>query len=158
MANRVNPPKQLVLPQSISENVELKKAFDDRDFILFQLWKRVGGGDDIIDNTEQAITGSNSRVSRNAARIHSLELKDFEIVNTTVGIITDRNQIIICKNTDNIDITLDTQALEEDEVHIKRRDKEVRVIGIIDGLTNKTINIKNYSMHLVFDGIDWSEI
>lgn len=57
MANRVNPPKQLVLPPEIAENPELKKAFDDRDFILFQLWKRVGAGDDIVDSSqEQVIT------------------------------------------------------------------------------------------------------
>ena len=46
--NRVNPPKQLVLPDSIRENLELKKAFDDRDFIMFQMWKRLGGGDDFV--------------------------------------------------------------------------------------------------------------
>lgn len=49
MSNRVNPPKQLVLPQSVSENQDLKKAFDDRDYILFQMWRRMGGGDDVID-------------------------------------------------------------------------------------------------------------
>ena len=26
------------------------------------------------------------------------------------------------------------------------------------GITNKTINVLNYSMHLVFDGTDWSEV
>lgn len=57
MANRVNPPKQLVLPQKIAQDPELKKAFDDRDFILFQLWKRTGAGEDIVDqNQDQIIT------------------------------------------------------------------------------------------------------
>lgn len=57
MTNRVNPPKQLVLPQKIAQDPELKKAFDDRDFILFQLWKRVGGGEDLVDDSlEQVIT------------------------------------------------------------------------------------------------------
>lgn len=46
--NRVNPPKQLVLPRKIQENLELKKAFDDRDLIAFQMWKRLGGGDDSV--------------------------------------------------------------------------------------------------------------
>ena len=48
--NRVNPPKQLVLPQSVQADDDLKKAFDDRDFILFQMWKRMGGGADLIND------------------------------------------------------------------------------------------------------------
>lgn len=158
MTNRVNPPKQLELPEAVRDNPDLKKAFDDRDFILFQLWTRTGAGDDAIDNTEQTLTSTSSRVSRNASRINSLELKEFEIVPTTVGITTDRNQIIICKNTTKIDITLDPQAIEGDEVHIKRRGKEIDVIGLVDGKTNLTVNIKDFSLHLVFDGIDWSQI
>ena len=55
-------------------------------------------------------------------------------------------------------MTLDPQAIENDEVHIKRRGGSIEVIGSIDGFTNKTINVLNYSMHLIFDGTDWSEI
>jgi hypothetical protein len=108
--------------------------------------------------TEQALTSTSSRVSRNAARINSIELKEFEIVNTTVGLTTEEYQIIICKNVTPIIITLDPQAVEDDEVHIKRRGEEVEVIGTIDGLTDLTINVPNYSVHLVFDGSDWSII
>lgn len=111
-----------------------------------------------VDDSKQNITSSSSRVSRNAARINSLELKEFELVNTTTALTTFRNQIIICKNGAPINITLDPEAIEGDEVHVKRRDAPVKVTGPIDGLTNKLINIKNFSMHLVFDGIDWSQI
>lgn len=111
-----------------------------------------------VENTEQALTSTGSRVSRNAARINSIELKEFEIVPTTTPLTTSEFQIIICKNVASIDITLDANAVENDEVHIKRRGGTVRVIGPIDGFTDKTINILNYSMHLVFDGADWSEI
>ena len=48
--NRVNPPKQLQLPESIRNNPDLKKAFDDRDYILNQMWKRTGGGSDNISD------------------------------------------------------------------------------------------------------------
>ena len=112
----------------------------------------------VVETTEQELTSTGSRVSRNAARINSLELKEFEIVNTTTDITAKEFQIIICKNTLLIEVTLDPQAIENDEVHIKRRGGSIKVIGLIDGFTNKTINIKNYSMHLVFDGIDWSEV
>ena len=53
--NKVNPPTQLVLPRKIQEDKELKKAFDDRDYILFQMWKRVGGGEDYIDSSQMQI-------------------------------------------------------------------------------------------------------
>ena len=55
MSNRVNPPKQVVLPPEVSSNPQLKKAFDDAYFILFQLWKRTGGGGDIVDSNESNI-------------------------------------------------------------------------------------------------------
>jgi hypothetical protein len=111
-----------------------------------------------VEDTQQNVTGTSSRVSRNAARINSIELKEFKIVQTTVDITAAEYQIIICKNVTAIDVTLDPQAIENDEVHIKRRDGVVNVIGSIDGFTNKVINVVNYNMHLVFDGTDWSEI
>jgi len=111
-----------------------------------------------IESNEDALTSTGSRVSRNAARINSLELKEFEIVSTTEDITTEEFQIIICKNILPITVTLDPQAIENDEVHIKRRDQSITVVGSIDGFTNKIINVLNYSMHLVFDGTDWSEI
>ena len=62
------------------------------------------------------------------------------------------------KNTSSINVTLDPDVLEEDTVHIKRTDAVVEVIGVIDGLADRTINIKLYSLHLVFNGTDWSQI
>jgi len=61
MPNRVNPPKTLRLPPTVSKNSELKKSFDDRDYILFQLWKRSGAGDDYVDSNQtnsQRVNGS----------------------------------------------------------------------------------------------------
>jgi hypothetical protein len=111
-----------------------------------------------VENTEQALTSTGSRVSRNAARINSLELKEFEILTTLIDLTTDRNQIILCKNVAPITITLDPQAVAEDEVHIKRRGDTVTVIGLIDGLNDQVINVLNWSSHYVFDGTDWSSI
>ena len=53
--NRVNPPKQLQLPPEIQNDPQLKKAFDDRDYILFQIWKRLGAGTDFVDSNETNI-------------------------------------------------------------------------------------------------------
>jgi len=75
MANRVNPPKQLVLPPKIAQDPELKKAFDDRDFILFQLWQRTGAGDDLIDsNQEQVTTALGAQLKRLQDQVGSGEL------------------------------------------------------------------------------------
>ena len=158
MSVNINPPLQLRVPSQFLNDKPTRDYFEQTNIILFQLWQRTGGDTDSIDNSQQDINSTSSRVSRNAARINSVELKEFEIINTTVGLTAEEFQIIICKNTTEINITLDPQAIENDEVHIKRRDGVVNVIGSIDGFTNKTINILNYSMHLVFDGTDWSEI
>lgn len=158
MSVNVNPPPQLRTPKQFLTDKPTEAYFRQIETILFQLRQRTGGNNDDIDDSKQNITSSSSRVSRNAARINSLELKEFEIVSTTANLTTEEFQIIICKNTSPIEITLNPEAIEDDEVHIKRRGEEVLVIGSIDGFTNKTINILNYSMHLVFDGSDWSEI
>ena len=155
MAN-VNPPPALKIPLSIDP--KLKPLLEQVRTILSQLWTRTGGPSDAVDGIGQNLTSTSSRVSRNIAKINSIELKEFEIKNTTVDLTTEEFQIIICKNTAPIVITLDTQAIENDEVHIKRRGASIEVTGSIDGFANKTINVLNYSMHLVFDGADWSEI
>lgn len=111
-----------------------------------------------IDDSKQDITSSSSRVSRNAARINSLELKEFEVIITTTSVTSENFQIIICKNTVSINITLDPEAIEGDELHVKRAGAVVEVIGQVDGLTNLTINVPLFSLHLVFNGTDWSQI
>ncbi len=158
MGNPVNPPPQLRMPQQFLNDARTREYFRQTETILFQLWQRVGGATDVIEDSQQNITSTSSRVSRNSARINSIELKEFEIVNTTTDLTTEEFQVIICKNTTAIDITLDPNAILHDEVHIKRRGGAVNVVGSIDGFTNKTINVLNYSMHLIFDGTDWSEI
>ena len=158
MATQVNPPPFLKLPSAFLKDREITAFITQLNTVIFQLYNRTGGVVDTISNSEQNITSSSSRVSRNAARINSLELKEFEIVNTLTDLTAEEFQIIICKNTSPISITLDPQAIENDEVHIKRRGGTVNVIGSIDGFTDKVINVINYSMHLVFDGADWSEI
>ena len=154
----VNPPPQLRVPRAFLKDPEVRSFIEQQNTIIFQLYQRTGGVVDEVENSQQNITSSSSRVSRNAARINSIELKEFEIVTTATSVTAKEFQIVICKNTLPITVTLDPQAIEHDEVHIKRRGESIEVIGSIDGFTNKTINILNYSMHLIFDGTDWSEI
>jgi hypothetical protein len=53
---KVNPPTQLTLPPEVAQNPSLKKAFDDRDFIAFQLWKRSGGSSDLVSDLRESET------------------------------------------------------------------------------------------------------
>ena len=158
MGVNVNPPPQLKLPQTFLKDREVRSFIEQQNIILFQIYRRIGGANDAIEDSQQDISSSSSRVSRNSAKINSLELKEFEIVNTITDVVAQEFQIIICKNDLPITVTLDPQAIENDEVHIKRRGESIQVIGSIDGFNNKAINVMNYSMHLIYDGTDWSEI
>ena len=158
MANSVNPPPQLQIPRSLAQDKGSRDYLRQIETILFQLWNRTGGDIDVIEDNQQDLISASSRVSRNAARINSLELKEFEILTTTIDLTTDRNQIILCKNITPIIITLDPQAVAEDEVHVKRRGESITVVGLIDGSNDQVINVLNWSAHYVFDGTDWSSI
>lgn len=50
--NRVNPPEQLRLPSI--KDVGLLSFLSDLKFIVFQLWKRTGAGNDTIDDNQTA--------------------------------------------------------------------------------------------------------
>lgn len=113
---------------------------------------------DEIDNLEIRVIENEEDIADLQLRVADLEYRVFNIVNTTESITSGPFDTILCRNVASINITLDTDAKENDEVNIKRKGGEVIVIGSIDGFTNKTINVLNYSMHLVFDGTDWSEI
>jgi len=156
--SHVNPPPQVRIPEKFLKEPELRSFFERLQTIIWQLWLRTGGATDLIEASEESLTSTGARVARNAAKLNALEKIGFDIEIITADFTTERNQIIICNNTSPITVTLDTNAIEEDQVHIKRRGAAVTVVGTIDGLTNKLINIKNYSMHLVFDDTDWSEI
>ena len=155
---KINPPPQLAIPQVILKDPQWAAYEKQRDVILFQLWTRVGGPVDFVEDSQQNITSSSSRVSRNAARINSLELKAFELVNVTDDFTTDRNQILDCTNTSAINVTLDPQAIEGDEVHVKRRGEEILIVGSIDESADLIINVPLYSVHLIFNGTTWISI
>jgi hypothetical protein len=65
--------------------MELKKAFDDRDFILFQLWKRVGAGEDLVDDSlEQVITALGAQLKELQDQVGSGELLTVDTTSWTV--------------------------------------------------------------------------
>ena len=133
----VNPPPNLRIPANILKDKMWTEYERQRDVILFQLWARTGGSTDSIEDSQQNITSSSSRVSRNAARINSLELKEFDLVDVAENFTTN---------------------IKGDEVHVKRRGEEVTIIGNIDGSDDLIINVPLYSVHLIFNGTTWISI
>lgn len=158
MAVPVNPPPALRIPEQFSKDQEVLNFFEQQQVILYQLFRRTGGSEDFVEDNDTSTTSLSSRVSRNSAKINSLEKQAFDVIPITADYTTGRNQIIICKNITPIEVTLDANAIEEDTLHIKRRGGTVTVIGLIDGITDLVINVPLFSLHLIFDGQDWSQI
>lgn len=118
--NRVNPPKQVVLPPEVANNPQLKKAFDDRDFILFQLWRRVGGGDDFVGGSQDDIEQNTKDIETNRQNIaqnkediatnrEDIDKNRVDIDLNRIDI--DKNRVDIDKNT--IDIKNNRESLRE---------------------------------------------
>ncbi len=60
MTERVNPPPNLRRPKKIQGDPELEAYFRDMETIIFQLWRRTGGGTDLVD---EAVTNFNINFS-----------------------------------------------------------------------------------------------
>lgn len=110
---RVNPPKQLVLPQEVSSNLPLKKAFDDLNFIVFQL--------------EQ----------------FSKTVRDETTTVTTSDVTAVNGQNIVCNNTVLTTVTLPASPEDNATIIVKRMntgDVDITSTVNIDGLTTQTLS------------------
>ena len=113
--NRVNPPKQVVLPEKVRGDVSLKRAFDDVYYILFQMWKRLGAGDDWVSDSLESQYEFDDIIEQDISQSFL-----FNVVVTGTDYTTHTNQIVIC--TDTVTVTLNSEP--EDQELVK-----VRVIG-----------------------------
>ena len=111
----------------------------------------------VIDN-EDDILALQISVADLQERVTELEYRVFNTVTITDDYTAEEFQMVICRNTTPKTVTLKASPLIDDEIHIKRRGEEITVVGLIDGDNDLIINILNYSLHLVFNGIDWSSI
>lgn len=53
MAVAVNPPPQLRMPKQFFDNPDLRGYFERQETILFQLYNRTGGNNDLVNSLEQ---------------------------------------------------------------------------------------------------------
>jgi len=169
---RVNPPRQLKLPDSINSNVDLKKAFDDLNFIVFQLWKRTGGGEDFIqDEMLQKLYPNTAAQDLNSLNIdlksiytaQSANFKpDFNLVInesasktdkitlvTDIDLTTTESMAVLCNSAADISVTLNPEPDEDEVVIIKRVNT-----GAVNILTNKTIDgISSQKLTAIYDSL-----
>lgn len=87
-------------------------------------------------------------------RVAALEYRVYENVSTTTSLTTEEFQIILCKNTLPIEITLKTDPIDGDEISVIRTNATVKVIGSINNKTNLTLNVKGSGPKFVYDAAD----
>tara|TARA_R110002020_G_scaffold121837_1_gene276884 strand:- start:86 stop:571 length:486 start_codon:yes stop_codon:yes gene_type:complete len=140
MTNRVNPPKQVILPLEIQQNLPLKKAFDDAYYIMFQMWKRMGGGDDWVDDNRSIGYEFDDLTSLvNSLLPNKPDIKATDIDYTTIG-----DQTIICN--DALTVTLNAEPKDREQVKVIISNGDVTVDGngkLINKLSDATIIFKN---------------
>ena len=135
--NRVNPPEQLKLP-SIKE-VGLIRFLNDLKFIVFQLWKRTGAGDDWIDDNRSGLYEFDDLVN-NTAKDQLLS----DVVSTTVNYTTIGDQVIIC--TSDLTVTLNDKPDDQERVKVIVANGDVTVSGngkLINKETDQIVIFKN---------------
>lgn len=111
-----------------------------------------------VVNNEEDIEALQEDVADLKESVELLEYKKFVVVTTDESLTTSQFQIIICNNLSPIEITLKPNAVKDDELHIKRNGEQVTLKGNVNGLSDRVLNIPQWSDHLVFNGVDWSTI
>lgn len=137
--NRVNPPKQVRLPPEVEANPQLKKAFGDAYFIMFQMWKRLGSGEDWIDEGRNANYEFDDLVN-NTAKEQLLN----DVVSTSANYTTIGDQVIIC--TDALTVTLNDKPDDQERAKVIIANGDVTVNGngrLINKEADVTIIFKN---------------
>lgn len=144
--NRVNPPKQVVLPAKVQSDRELKKAFDDVYLIMFQMWKRLGGGDDWINALQEDEYEFDQLIEPDVSQFL---LSD--IVITDSDYTTHGNQVVIC--TGRVTVTLNDEPSDQEVVKVRMLSNGVTINGNgknVNGQSDAKIKIKYTSWDLLY--------
>lgn len=129
MAIDVNPPPQVNIPRKILEDPELRDYYIYRDEILFKLWLRTGGGNDLISETSETVNNINidsavslfSTVTPNTDFYSSVKSGSYTAVNR--DFVEARNKAII---------TLDPNAEANTQIMVANGDgSRITVMGNI---------------------------
>jgi len=61
--SNVNPPPNIDVPKQFLEDPETRDFFLKQGFMLYQLWLRTGGGDDVVNESNQFVTKSQAQIN-----------------------------------------------------------------------------------------------
>ena len=90
MANFVNPPPFLRIPPEFLKDRVTRAFFEQQNTVIFQLWEKLGGNDDPLDNlTNSSSNGNSSQVQWMQKQISGLP----EFTVDTSGFTTDTSLI-----------------------------------------------------------------
>ena len=127
---RVNPPPNIKIPKQFLVDRETRAYFEKKDFIMFQVWKRLGGGDDHINNLQNLEITEASAGSQALDAIQYLEQiedaipsdrpVDFYSAIKTSSYTAVNGDFIEAQN--NAIITLDPEADIDDQIMIANGD------------------------------------
>ena len=113
---------------------------------------------DSEDALEIRIEQNETDIEDLQGRVEVLESKVFRTVSTVDSLTALSFQVILCNNSIPIEIVLNPDAVKDDMIHVMRKNDEVEVIGLVNGLIDRTINVLNYSELYIYDGEEWSTI
>jgi len=61
--SRVNPPPHIQIPKKFFDDPATRPYFQQIEFIIFQLWQRTGGGEDLVADGLQFVPGSQAQIN-----------------------------------------------------------------------------------------------
>lgn len=113
---------------------------------------------DETDALELRVEINEADIDELQQKVEDLEARTLRVISTTLSLVAESFKIVLCNNSTPITITLNPDAVKDDMIHVMRKNASVDVIGTINGLTDRTINVVNYSELYIYDGSEWSTI
>jgi len=97
-------------------------------------------------------------VNQLLARVAELEKRREVLVSTSIALTANAFETIECTNTSLVPITLDPNAVKNDFINVIRTGGPVDLIGPINDRTNLRINVKEFSVKVMFNGTQWRRV
>jgi len=138
------------------ENISNAGGIGTRRFIEY-IEELTGKVNTTTDETGE-INVQISQVLRLGGLIADILKKQEVVIPTTTSLTARAYEIIICNNSSPINVTTPINPIVGDIFNVKRKDAQVTVLGVIDGVTDKIINVQFWSMKLAYDGNEWSAV
>jgi hypothetical protein len=142
MVTKVDP-FLIPIPAKLLADRETRNYFEYMNRFLHDLWQRTGGGSDTVDDNQLSeVFGS-----------EQLEIKKVGIIELASGdttITTTSDELVVCNNTADGTVTLNTTPKDGEDCIVSRRSGKITVNGAINGDTSMNIAIRYSSMHFKY--------